>query len=100
MMRPAWIVSVATRSNARSSEVPMPAALPGGDDVEQRVGHVEHAVQGRDADALGRLVVALGAVGQAHRVEAVDLEGVAVGRTARDDVARQVTTGLQGALRR
>ena len=37
-----------------------------GELVEQRVGHVEHPLERRLADALGRLVVALGAVGEVH----------------------------------
>src|SRR3954453_1599767 len=97
MMRPSKMVSVAMRSKARSSWA-MARVLPGGDRVEQRVGDVEHPLQRRDADALGRLVVALGAVGQANRVEAGRLERVAVGGPARDDVARRVAAGVQRAL--
>src|ERR1700712_4649768 len=101
MIRPVWIGSTAIRSKARSSWlslVLMSSALPRGDDVEQRVGDVEHRLERRDAHALGRLVVALGAVGEADGVEALDLEGVAVGGAAGDDLARRVAAGLQGAL--
>src|SRR3954471_9278909 len=99
MMRPWNLGSEAMRSKARSSWA-MARVLPGGDDVEQRIGHVEHALQGLDADPLGRLVVALGAVGQADRVQAGDLERVAVGRPAGDDVTRRVATGVQRPLGR
>src|SRR3954453_20748764 len=99
MIRPSKMVSLAMRSKARSSWA-MARVLPGGDRVEQRVGHVEHALQGGDADALGLLVVALGPVGQADRLEAGGLERIAVGCAAGDDVARRVAAGVQRALGR
>src|SRR3954462_14807030 len=99
MMRPSKMVSVAMRSKARSSWA-MARVLPGREHVEQRVGHVEHALQRRDADALGRLVRALGAVGEVDGVKAGGLERVGVGGATGDDVARRVAARLQRALRR
>ena len=55
--------------------------------VEQRERDVEHPLERRDRHALGRLVVALGAVGEVHAREAGGLERVRVRAAAGDDAA-------------
>ena len=59
---------------------------------------VEHALQRRDGHALGRLVVALGAVGEVHAREAGQLERVGVRAAAGGDPARLVAAGAQRGL--
>src|SRR3954471_10357760 len=97
MIRPWYSVSLPIRSKVRSSWA-MPCALPRSDGVQQRERDIEHALERRDAHALGWLVVALGAVGQADGGQAGDLEGVGVGAAAGRDRAGPVAAGVQRPL--
>src|SRR5436305_1578510 len=62
--------------------------------VDERVGDVEHRLERRHRDPLGRLVIALGPVGDVGAGEAVRLERIRVRAAARDDLARLVAAGL------
>ena len=66
--------------------------------VEQRERDVEHALERGDRDPLGRLVVALGAVGEVHAREAAGLERVGVRAAAGHDPPRLVAAGAQRGL--
>ena len=66
--------------------------------VEQREADVEHPLQRGDADALGRLVVVLGAVGEVDALDALDRERVGVRPAAGDDPARLVAARAQRGL--
>ena len=67
--------------------------------VEQRQAHVERALQRRHAHALGRLVVALGAVGDVDALDPLQRERVRVRAAAGGDADRLVAARAQRGLR-
>src|SRR5205085_4620475 len=87
MIFPSQTVSVSIRSN------------PTGSLLDQRDGHLEHALERVDADPLVRLLVALGAVRQIRALQPFDDERVGVRAAPRDNLTRLVAAGLQAALR-
>ena len=66
--------------------------------VDQGQRDVEHALERGDRDALGRLVVALGAVGEVHARQPCHLERVGVRAAAGDDPPRLVAARAQRRL--
>src|SRR3954447_7995648 len=70
----------------------------GGEAIEQREAHVEHALEGGDRDALIGLVVALGAVGDVGARKALGLERVVVRAAAGDDPRGLVAAVAQRLL--
>src|SRR5581483_6152489 len=70
----------------------------GGCLFEQRDRDLEHAVKRIDADALVRLMVALGTVSQVRAGEAGGLEGVCVRGAAGRNMGRLVSAGTQRAF--
>src|SRR5258706_9906642 len=70
----------------------------GGDLVEQREGHVEHALERRLADALAALVVALGSVGEVGARKARRLEGIGVRSATGEDAGRLLARGRPRCL--
>src|SRR6476646_5157759 len=94
MNLPSWRVSDPVCSNWLLTG----CSLRGGSLVQQREHDIEHALERRDRDALGRLVVALGAVGQVDDGQAELLERVGVRAATRGDPPWLVARGAQGRL--